>query len=442
MFRVTIRNVRIELSYYDVAASTTAMHPAPFFLSEHGVDPSASVVLWLAVVLLAAKVGGEVALRLRQPAVLGELAAGIVLGNLHHLGVDAFEGVKADPFIDMFARVGVLVLLFGVGLESTVAEMLKVGLSAFFVAVLGVAAPFALGWGVGAWLLPDQSVFVHAFLGATLSATSVGITARVLKDIERSQTAEARVILGAAVIDDVLGLVVLAVVSGVIEAAGSGTPVSYGSMGLLVAKAAIFLVASLSIGVYASPRLFAVASRLKSRGVLLALGLALCFLLSWGAAKIGLAPIVGAFAAGLILEDVHYEGFVARGEHDLEVLLAPIAGFLVPVFFVLMGLRTDLAALARPGVLGLAAALTAAAIVGKQACSLGVVGRGVDRFAVGIGMIPRGEVGLIFANIGMTLVLGGRNIVDASTFSAVVVMVMVTTIVTPPALKWRFERIR
>jgi Na+:H+ antiporter len=213
-------------------------------------------------------------------------------------------------------------------------------------------------------------------------------------------------------------------------------------MASTLAKAAIFLVGSLSLGAVASRRLFAVASRLESRGVLLALGLALCFFFSWAAAAIGLAPIVGAFAAGLLLEDVHYQGFRARGEHGLEELVAPIASFLVPVFFVSMGLHTDLAALARPGVLVLAGALTVAAIVGKQACSLGVLGRGVDRFAVGLGMIPRGEVGLIFANIGMTLVVGGRRIVDASTFSAVVVMVMVTTVVTPPALKWRFERIR
>jgi Kef-type K+ transport system membrane component KefB len=410
-------------------------------LPDHGHDPSAAVVLWLAIVLLAAKGGGEIAVRLRQPAVLGELAAGIVLGNLHYLGVGVFEGVKTDPFVDMFARVGVLVLLFAVGLESTVSEMLKVGVSSLLVAVLGVAAPFALGWGVGAWLLPDQSPFVHAFLGATLCATSVGITARVLKDIDRSQTTEARVILGAAVIDDVLGLVVLAVVSGVIEAVGAGTPVSYASMAITLGKAAVFLVASLSLGVYLAPHLFGVASRLQGRGVLLTLGLALCFLLSWGASAIGLAPIVGAFAAGLILEDVHYQSFKARGEHGLEELLAPIANFLVPVFFVLMGVRTDVAALARPGVMVLAAALTVAAIVGKQVCSLGVIGRGVDRFAVGIGMIPRGEVGLIFANIGMTLMVGGRSIVDASTFSAVVVMVMVTTLVTPPALKWRFAHL-
>jgi Kef-type K+ transport system membrane component KefB len=443
MFRVAILNVRIASPYYDAAAPTNdvrIMSPALFF-AHQSADPVAQLVLGLAIIMVAAKAGSELAVRLGQPAVLGELAAGILIGNLHYFGFDALESLKTDPFIDMFARVGVLVLLFGVGLESTVAEMLKVGASSLLVAVLGVATPLGLGWCVGIWLLPGESQYVHAFLGATLCATSVGITARVLQDIGRAQTGEARIILGAAVIDDVLGLVVLAVVSNVIGAADSGGHVSYASMGLTLAKAAIFLAASLGLGVYIAPRAFFHASRLESRGVLLTLGLAFCFLLSWGAAAIGLAPIVGAFAAGLVLEDVHYRDFVARGQFGLEVLLHPIADFLVPIFFVQMGIRTDLAALARPGVVGLAAALTLAAILGKQICSIGVIDRRVDRFVVGIGMVPRGEVGLIFANIGTTLTLHGAPIVDASTFSAVVVMVLVTTLVTPPALKWRFERL-
>jgi Kef-type K+ transport system membrane component KefB len=169
-------------------------------------------------------------------------------------------------------------------------------------------------------------------------------------------------------------------------------------------------------------------------------GLALCFLLSWVADLIGLAPIVGAFAAGLLLEDVHYRDFTDRGEHTLEELVHPISSFLVPIFFVLMGMRTDLRAFAQPGVLGLAAALTVAAIVGKQVCGLGVVGSSVDRVTVGIGMIPRGEVGLIFANKGLELVAGGERIVTQATFSALVVMVIVTTLVTPPALKWAIGR--
>jgi Kef-type K+ transport system membrane component KefB len=403
-------------------------------------DPVASVALWLVVILLAAKLGGDLAVRIGQPAVLGELIVGVVLGNLALAGFAGLEPIKTDPFIDMFARVGVLILLFEVGLESTIGQMLKVGWSSLLVASLGVIAPFALGWGVGAWLLPDQSMFVHAFLGATLTATSVGITARVLKDLGHSQRDEARVILGAAVIDDVLGLLILAVVTSVIVAADSGGSVSAAGIVTKLGVAGGFLVGSLVLGMLFSKRLFSLASKLRSRGVLVACGLSFCFLLSWLASLMGLAPIVGAFAAGLILEDVHYRDFVARGEHGLEDLIHPISAFLVPVFFVLMGMRTDLSSFAQPGVLGLACALTIAAIVGKQVCALGVLGRSIDRLTVGLGMIPRGEVGLIFANIGLALTVGGVRIITDATFSAVVVMVIVTTMVTPPALKWSLGR--
>jgi Kef-type K+ transport system membrane component KefB len=403
-------------------------------------DPVAPVVLVLAAILLAAKLGGDLAARAKQPSVLGELLAGVVLGNLGLLGIPGFAAVAADPAIDILARLGVLILLFEVGLESTVRQMLQVGLSSLLVATLGVVTPFALGWGVGAWLLPTSSVYVHAFLGATLAATSVGITARVLGDLGHSRSKEARIILGAAVLDDVLGLVVLAVVGGTIAGAGTGAPFSWGLVGLTLAKATVFLVGALVLGLYLSPRLFHLASRLRARGVLLAVGLSFCFLLSWLADAIGLAPIVGAFAAGLVLEDVHYRDFVSRGEQGLETLVRPISSFLVPVFFVLMGIRTDLRAFVQPGMLGLAAALTAAAIVGKQACSLGVLGRGVDRLTVGLGMIPRGEVGLIFANVGLALMVGGQPILDQATFSAVVVMVILTTLVTPPALRWSLGR--
>lgn len=407
----------------------------------HG-DPIATVVGALAIILIAAKLGADLAVRIGQPAVLGELVCGLVLGNLSLVGIPGLDWIAKDPFIDMLAQLGVIILLFEVGLESTVRQMLQVGWVSLLVAALGVAAPTALGWAVGAWLLPEHGPLVHAFLGATLCATSVGITARVLQDLERSRTAEARVILGAAVIDDVLGLVILAVVSGVIAAADRNTSLSLGAVGLILVKATGFLVGSLVLGVLFSRRLFVLASRLRARGVLLALGLAFCFLFSWLAALIGLAPIVGAFAAGLILEEVHYKDYVDRGEHDLEELVHPISQFLSPVFFVLMGMRTDLGAFGDPGILGLAAAITVAAIAGKQVCSLGVLGRKMDAITVGIGMVPRGEVGLIFANIGLGLTVGGVPILDSRVFSAIVVMVIVTTLITPPALKWRLARVR
>ena len=221
----------------------------------HG-DTVATVVLAVAVFLVVAKLGSELASRLGQPAVLGELLAGVVLGNLTLLGIAAFEPLKTDPFISVLAGIGVLLLLFEVGLESTVAEMLSVGASAFLVALLGVLAPFGLGWAVSALLLPGESAYVHAFIGATLCATSVGITARVLQDLGWSRSQEARIILGAAVIDDVLGLIILAVVSGAIAAAAAGAPFSFGSIATTTFAAVVFLVGSLVIGVTAAPRLF------------------------------------------------------------------------------------------------------------------------------------------------------------------------------------------
>jgi Kef-type K+ transport system membrane component KefB len=394
----------------------------------------------LAIILAAAKLGGDLATRARQPAVLGELVAGVLLGNLGLIGITGLQGLATNPTLAALAQVGVIILLFEVGLESTVRDMLKVGATALLVATLGVIAPFALGWWVGALLLPGDGPYAHAFLGATLTATSVGITARVLRDLGKGATAEARVILGAAVVDDVFGLVILAVLSGLITAGNAGTPMAYGSVALIVAKAVVFLCGAIAVGLLAAPRLFGLASRLQGRGVLLATALVMCFALSWLASLIGLAAIVGAYAAGLILEDVHYRPFTERGERPLGELLQPVGAFLVPLFFVLMGMRVDLTAFAHSEILGLAALLTVAAIVGKQACALGAFGGRLDRLTIGLGMIPRGEVGLIFANIGLGLTIAGRPVIAATTYSAIVIMVIVTTLVTPPALRWSLER--
>lgn len=399
-----------------------------------------TVTAGLAVILVAAKVGGDVAQRLKQPAALGELVAGIGLGGLGALGLPFVQSLGTSPGLDLIAQLGALILLFEVGLESTVGQMMKVGLSSLLVAVLGVVAPMGLGWAVGAWLLPHATWHAHAFLGATLCATSVGLTARVLQDLGRSQGPEARIILGAAVIDDVLGLVVLAVMGAMVAATNAGTSLALGSVAWIVAKAALFLLGAIALGVWLSPLLFRAAARLRARGVLLATALAFCFALSWAAGMSGLAPIVGAFAAGLVLEDVHFRNFAMRGELGLGALVHPLSTFLVPVFFVLMGLRTDLRAFANPDALALAAALTVAAILGKQACALGVLGGAADRLSVGIGMIPRGEVGLIFAAAGLAMTLGGKPLIDAGEFSALVITVVVTTLITPPALTWSLNR--
>jgi len=403
-------------------------------------EPISSVALWLVIILAAARIGGETSARLGQPAVLGELIAGIILGNLRWTGLRLLEPIKLDPSIDMLASLGVLILLFEVGLASTVKQMMKVGLSSVLVAMIGVAVPFALGWLVTTWLLPAAGAYVHIFLAATLTATSVGITARVMQDLGCLNTPEARIILGAAVVDDVLGLIILATVVGFIGASATSQSFSYLTLSTIVLKATAFLVGALVVGIIATPQLFRIAAKLRGRGALLIAGLTFCFLTAWLAAFAGLAPIVGAFAAGLVLEELHSRAFVERGEKSLEELIEPLSSFLAPVFFVLMGMRTDLASFSGFQTVGLAVALSVAAIVGKQACALGVVGSGIDRLSVGIGMIPRGEVGLIFANVGLRLTHASRPVVTVATFSSVVIMVIATTLVTPPALKWSIGR--
>jgi Kef-type K+ transport system membrane component KefB len=307
------------------------------------------------------------------------------------------------------------------------------------VALVGVVTPMLLGFGVGELTHPHESWMLHAFLGAMLAATSVGITARVLSDAGALRTPFARIILGAAVIDDVLGLVVLAVVSGIITAAAAGTTLSPIAVVIIVAKAVGFLVVALLVGSFVSPRVFRGTIGLRSRGVVLAVALGFCFLLSYLALRAGLAPIVGAFAAGLVLEEGHFEDHIKRGEPPLHESLQPLTALLVPVFFIRMGMLVDLRSFASASVLGFAVLLTVAAVVGKLVCGLAVPA-GVPRLTVGLGMMPRGEVGLIFAGIGAKLVLDGRAIVDSGTYAAAVFMVVVTTMLTPPLLLWSLRR--
>lgn len=413
------------------------------FATPHGLNPA--VLIGVVVMLVAAKLGGEFFERRGQPAVLGELGAGVVLGNLVLFGFNRLEGLKTDETIAALAELGVIILLFEVGLESDLRQMMEVGWSSLLVAMLGVVAPFLLGWGVSAYFIPNEPRLGHIFIGATLCATSVGITARVFKDLGKLSTREARIILGAAVIDDVLGLLLLAVVAGAISAAASGTVLSMTDVGLIALKAIVFLVVAIAIGYKLVPRMLRGAGRLETRGVLLTLAISFCLFLAWASAKVGLAPIVGAFAAGLVLDEVHYKPKDGRTERDLSDLLQPVSTVLVPIFFVLMGLKVDLRYFARLDILGFALVLTLAAIAGKQICGFGVVERGVNRVAIGIGMIPRGEVGLIFAGIGATLMLPAASgavepVINSATFGAIVIMVIITTLVAPPGLKWSLAR--
>jgi Kef-type K+ transport system membrane component KefB len=370
---------------------------------------------------------------------------GVLLGNLNLFGITTLEPLRANPMLRVVAEVGAILLLFEVGVESDLVQLLAVGWSSLLVATLGVIAPMVLGYVVSSQLLPDASWLTHLFVGGTLTATSVGITARVLKDLGKSNTKEARIILGAAVADDVIGLVVLAVVSGLVAAAtasSSAASISWAGALWIVAKAALFLVIAVVVGRFWSQRMFTWAARLQVAGTLLGVCICFCFVTAALAALVGLAPIVGAFAAGVVLEEVHYQPFLERGERKVEELLFPITTLIVPVFFVVMGVRVDLRSFASPAVLTFAALITLVAIVGKQICGLGVLERGIDRLAIGVGMIPRGEVGLIFAGLGSTLILQGQPVLCQTTFSALVLMVMLTTFITPPLLKLVFERKR
>jgi Kef-type K+ transport system membrane component KefB len=418
-------------------------------------DPIAPTLLALIVILGGAKVGGELFERINQPAVLGELVAGVIMGNivllnpawsfLEPLRVETPE-VSWAVVVDSFARIGVILLLFEVGLESSVGEMRKVGWSSLLVALVGVVAPFAFGYGVSALMIQDVPAAlreinpdfdirnIHLFIGATLTATSVGITARVLKDLGRMQTREAKIILGAAVIDDVLGLFILSVVGGLVVAAETGSGgMDAGSFALILAKSIGFLIAAIGLGVLVTPRLMSFFATLHTHGIAIIASVLLCFTFAYVANLAGLAPIIGAFAAGLILEEVHFKNF--RETTHLHDLVRPVTTLLVPVFFVVMGLRVRLETFSDTGIIAIALALTVAAFIGKQLCGVVVPEKGLNRTAIGLGMVPRGEVGLIFASVGI-----GLQVVDQAIFSAIVIMVILTTFVTPPLLKLSLER--
>ncbi len=397
----------------------------------------------LTLIIVAAKLGGELMGRLGQPPVLGELIMGVVLGNLNLFGITLLDPLKNSSLLRILAEIGAILLLFEVGVESDLVQLLAVGWSSLLVATLGVIAPMALGYLVARYLIPDAGWLSHLFVGGTLTATSVGITARVLKDLGKSNTKEARIILGAAVADDVIGLLVLAVISGLTTAAMAGSGlggVSWVGATWIIVKASLFLILAVVVGRFWSQRVFAYAARLQVSGALLALCICFCFILATLAGLAGLAPIVGAFAAGVVLEEVHYQPFLERGERKVQELLFPLTTLVVPVFFVLMGFRVDLHSFSSVAVLGFAGLITLVAVIGKQICALGVLERGVDRLVIGVGMIPRGEVGLIFAGLGSSLMLQGQPVLSQTTFSALVLMIMLTTFITPPLLKAVFER--
>jgi Kef-type K+ transport system membrane component KefB len=329
-----------------------------------------------------------------------------------------------------------------VGLEADLRALARVGTSSLLVALIGVVVPVALGWATAAWLMPESPRLAQLFVGATLAATSVGITARVLKDLGVTQSREGQIVLGAAIVDDILGLMLLAVVGGVADAGGRGDGGGISALAVagILGRAVLFLALAAALGHFFWARIVRLAARTGHPETMLVFGLAVCFTLASAAELIGLADIVGAFAAGLLLDP--YGRGVRTREDDatLAELLHPISSLFVPLFFVVMGAQVHIGALTSPTTLVFAVVLTLCAVGGKVACALGVVASGVNRLAVGIAMVPRGEVGLIFAGIGATLMLEGRPILSEGLFSAVVLMVLVTTLAAPIGLRWAFLR--
>ena len=391
-----------------------------------------NLFLVLAVMLIAAKLLGELAERLGQPAVLGELIAGVLLGG-SVLGIIPVDGSGAE-IIHVLAELGVVLLLFEIGLETDLREMFRVGTASLSVAAVGVVLPFALGFAYWAYVphaassgTADLSM-AAIFVGATLTATSVGITARVLSDLGQMNSEEAKIIIGAAIIDDVLGLVILTVVSGM----AAGASVNALSVLRVLTVAVGFLVIAVLVGRYAAPRLFDLVVRMRVRYVLLVFAFAFALALSATAAAVGSALIIGAFAAGLILSGTNQFDTI---EHEIR----PVASIFTPIFFVSVGASVNLRLLdpSREGALGLlgvAATLTVLAILGKLAAGWAAPWGRFRRLVVGVGMVPRGEVGLIFADIGRR-----AGILNDAVFGAILLTVMATTFVAPPGLKLLFN---
>ncbi|MBW4418741.1 MAG: cation:proton antiporter [Myxacorys californica WJT36-NPBG1] len=419
---------------------------------ESGSLVLAGVLLSLIVVYLASKIGGEICARIELPAVLGELLGGVLVGvsALHLLVFPSVDLTASqsmvmqllqltahlDPaaltktfevqseVLSTLAEMGVIILLFEIGLESDLKELIRVGPQAAIVAVVGVAVPFALGTA-GLMLIFGVSSVPAIFAGAALTATSIGITARVLAEIQRLNSKEGQIIIGAAVLDDVLGIIVLAVVASLAKTG----QVEIGNVIYLIVSAGVFLIGSLWLGLLLNPFLVSLVNELRTRGQLLITALVLTFVLADVAVVIQLEAILGAFAAGLILAET-------EKRTELQEQVAPISDMLVPIFFVVVGARTDLSVLNpfvpsnREGLI-MAAFLVAVAIAGKVVTGFTIFGQPeLNRLAIGVGMIPRGEVGLVFASVGAT-----TGTLPEALQAAVIVMVILTTFLAPPLLR-------
>ncbi|WP_218080096.1 cation:proton antiporter [Anthocerotibacter panamensis] len=366
------------------------------------------LMISLVIIYLASKVGGELALRLGQPAVLGELVAGLAVGVSGLRLVD-----PEQPVLLLLAQIGVTLLLFEIGLESDLRSLLKVGPQSLGVGLVGMLLPFGFGYAVmKAYGATD---LVSIFAGAAMTATSIGISAKVLADLGYLKRLEGRIILGAAVLDDILGVIVLAVVSGIAGGNGLEPLVLLQTIGTSIG----FLVGAIVLGNLGLPLFLRVVRALRTRGELLTASLVFAFALAYLAEQLGSAAIIGAFAAGLVLSETDRR-------HDIEARLRPVTDFFLPVFFITVGAGVNLALLGNSQSLTLALALTATAVLGKLVAGYAAFGSQANKLAIGAGMVPRGEVGLIFASVGL-----GSGILVGVNHTAVVTMVILTTFLGP-----------
>ena len=367
----------------------------------------------LVALLVTAKLLGVLAQRIGQPAVVGELIAGVVLGKSLLGLLD-----PSDPVIHSLAELGVLVLLFEIGLHTDLKSLVKVGSEALTVALVGVALPFAFGYGAAAML--GLSTIPAIVCGAALTATSIGISARTLTDLGKLDTPEGQIVLGAAVLDDIVGLVILSVVGTLV----GGAALSAGAVTLTAAIAIGFVLAAVVLGNILVPPLFRGIAKIEASGVLGVAGLAFAFLLALLASTAGSATIIGAFSAGLVLHNTPQRGAIEKSTTQL-------GHFFVPIFFASVGAAVELGTLLDLQVMSVGLALIAVGVAGKFAAGYAPFWFKGRKSLIGIAMIPRGEVGLIFAQMGLT-----TGALTSDLYSAVAMMVLATTFITPPLLAW------
>jgi len=380
----------------------------------------------LAIVLVAARLLGSAARWIGQPAVLGELLAGVLLGASVAGLIDPSNPDRPGTLVLKFLQeLGVVILLFEIGLETDLPRLLRVGATSTAVAIVGVVLPFVAGYLVCHLFGEPTRVCIVA--GAALTATSVGITARVLNDLGRLHEPESQVVLGAAVLDDIIGLIILAVVSGMSE----GKEPTVANVAGITGLAFGFLIGAMVVGSFVVPPLVRWLDRLAIPGVLTTIALALAFGLAWGAEMARSAPIIGAFVAGLLLRRTSQA-------HDIEKAVLPLGHFFVPLFFVVVGASVDVRTFVPHDaegwkVLALGISLIIVAVLGKFAAGYAPFWFAGKKSVIGVGMVPRGEVGLIFAQAGLT-----SGVFQPDLFSAVTLMVMVTTFLVPPLLRILF----